>query len=194
MVVKKKHCLCKPGSVPMMLLVSVIYLLRTSPCVSSVLPSIASLAAPRAGNPDMSMVYMNLQPPAGTARRSPVGWWSLTPPSHPYPCGRSFSSSLTSCRQLLLLSEVECPVLPGLSSRLSFQKRQRQTETVHLDLRFLLVASLCKSVPLGRATNLRFTDLRFTIYGFTIYYLFFSRQIQIPGGSGCRSPRTCGGH
>ena len=31
------------------------------------------------------MVYMNLRPPAGTARRSPAGWWSLTPPSHPYP-------------------------------------------------------------------------------------------------------------
>jgi len=27
---------------------------------------------------------MNLQHPAGTARRSPVGRWSLTPPSHPY--------------------------------------------------------------------------------------------------------------
>ena len=38
----------------------------------------------RTGNPQ-TMVYMNLQPPVGTARRSPVGWWSLTPPSHPYP-------------------------------------------------------------------------------------------------------------
>ena len=31
-----------------------------------------------------SMVYANLQPPEGTAWRSPVSWWSLTPPSHPY--------------------------------------------------------------------------------------------------------------
>ena len=30
---------------------------------------------------------------------------------------RSFSSLISSCRQLLALSPVECPVLPGLSSR-----------------------------------------------------------------------------
>jgi len=35
----------------------------------------------RAGNPQ-TMVYMNLQSPVGTAQRSPIGWWSLTPPSH----------------------------------------------------------------------------------------------------------------
>ena len=35
-----------------------------------------------------AMVYANLQLPDGTARRSPGGWWSLTPPSHPYPYGR----------------------------------------------------------------------------------------------------------
>ena len=48
---------------------------------------------------------------------------------------RSFSSSLTSCRQLLLLSEVERPVLPGLSSRPDTWLRsqmpgQRQTGAV----------------------------------------------------------------
>jgi len=37
----------------------------------------------RTDNPQ-SMVYANLQPPEGTAWRSPVSWWSLTPPSHPY--------------------------------------------------------------------------------------------------------------
>ena len=42
-----------------------------------------SCLATRADNPQ-PMVYMNLQPPGGTARRSPCGWWSLTPPSHPY--------------------------------------------------------------------------------------------------------------
>ncbi len=93
--------------------VSAIYLLRKSPCVSSILPSIV---VTRADNPQ-TMVYMNLQLPDGTARRSPADWWSLTPPSHPCPCGRSFSSSRSSCRQLLLFSEVGCPVLPGLSSR-----------------------------------------------------------------------------
>ena len=55
--------------------VPAIYLLRRSPCVSSVLPSIAAtLRHHRAGNPDMAMVYMNLQPPDGTARRSPDDW------------------------------------------------------------------------------------------------------------------------
>ena len=81
---KRKHCPYKPGSVPVMPLVPAIYLLRTSPCVSSVLPSIAFLTETRADNPYMAMVYMNLRPPAGTARRSPADWWSLTPPSHPY--------------------------------------------------------------------------------------------------------------
>lgn len=70
----------------------------------------------RTGRPQ-SAVYMSLQFPDGTAWRSPANWWSLTPPSHPCPCGRSFSSSRSSCRQLLLFSEVGCPVLPGLSSR-----------------------------------------------------------------------------
>jgi len=38
----------------------------------------------RAGYP-LPTVYANLQPPEDTARRSPGDWWSLTPPSHPYP-------------------------------------------------------------------------------------------------------------
>ena len=58
---------------------SVIYLVYESPHSSSVLPSIVN----RTGNPQ-TMVYANLQPPADTARWSPTGWWSLTPPSHPY--------------------------------------------------------------------------------------------------------------
>ena len=61
--------------------VPAIYLARTSPYGSSILPSIGKC---RAGNPQ-PMVYMNLQPPDSTARRSPGGWWSLTPPSHPCP-------------------------------------------------------------------------------------------------------------
>ena len=88
------------------------------------------------GQPLLSMVYMNLQPPAGTARRSPAAWWSLTHTFSPLPrhfrkeAGRLFSSPLTSRRRLLLLSEVERPVLPGLSSRPTFQKGQRQTAAV----------------------------------------------------------------
>ena len=56
----------------------------------------------RAGNPQTT-VYMNLQPPVGTARRSPVGWWSLTPPSHPYPArhSRIYRAVVLFCRHLL---------------------------------------------------------------------------------------------
>ncbi len=60
--------------------VFVIYLIRMSPHGLSILPSIG---VNRTGNPQ-TMVYMNLQPPDDTARRSPDDWWSLTPPSHPY--------------------------------------------------------------------------------------------------------------
>ena len=84
---KRKHCPYKPGSVPCAPLgsrtVPAIYLLRESPHGSSILPSIVDQEGPRTDNPQ-TMVYMNLQPPDGTARRSPVCWWSLTPPSHPY--------------------------------------------------------------------------------------------------------------
>ena len=48
--------------------------------------------------------------------------------------GRSFSSSISSRHRLLLLSEVERPVLPGLSSRPTFQKGQRQTAAVLSEL------------------------------------------------------------
>ena len=112
-LLKRKQCPCKPGSVP--LRVSVIYLLCRLPCASSILPSIV-FRRTQADNPQ-TMVYANLQPPDGTALRSPVGWWSLTPPSHPYPYGRSFSSPVSCCHQQLAFSPVERPKLPGLSSR-----------------------------------------------------------------------------
>ncbi len=68
---KWKQCLCKPGSVSHTPLLtyepSAIYLLRKSPCVSSILPSTVSSKGNRTGSPQ-TMVYMNLQPPDGTAR------------------------------------------------------------------------------------------------------------------------------
>jgi len=63
--------------------VSVIYLVRRLPCASSILPSIV-FQRTRTDRPQ-PMVYADLQPPDRTALRSPAGWWSLTPPSHPYP-------------------------------------------------------------------------------------------------------------
>ena len=54
-----------------------------SPHGSSILPS-ADDKVNWAGYPQTA-VYMNLQLPDGTASRSPDCWWSLTPPSHPYP-------------------------------------------------------------------------------------------------------------
>ncbi len=114
---KGKQCPYKPGSVLQCLgtTVSAIYLNRLSPDGSSVLPSTVT----RSGGHPQTVVYMNLQPPEGTARLSPDGWWSLTPPSHP--CHsytwRSFSSACSHCHQWLPFSEVERPALPGLSSR-----------------------------------------------------------------------------
>lgn len=85
---KRKQCLCKPGSVSHTPLLtyepSAIYLLRKSPCVSSILPSTVSSKGNRTGSPQ-TMVYMNLQPPDGTARWSPIGWWSLTHAFSPLP-------------------------------------------------------------------------------------------------------------
>ena len=79
-IIKKKHCPYKPGSVPCRH--GVCHL--SSPRVTPWLKRSTLHRITRAGNPQ-TMVYMNLQPPVGTAQRSPVGWWSLTPPSHPYP-------------------------------------------------------------------------------------------------------------
>ena len=80
---KRKHCPCKPGSVPLAGRLSFIY--------SAGCPTAQAFYPPsgperhRTDSP-LPMVYANLQPPDGTARRSPAGWWSLTPPSHPYSC------------------------------------------------------------------------------------------------------------
>ena len=103
--------------------VPAIYLDHRSPHGSSILPSIVNMF--QADNLQ-TMVYANLQLPEGTTRWSPIGWWSLTPPSHPYPIahtekqrtqGRLFSSTFTYCHQQLPFSEVGRPMLPGLSSR-----------------------------------------------------------------------------
>ena len=62
-------------------------------------------------------VYMNLQPPRHTARTSLHGRWALTPPSHPYPCGRLFSSALLCPHKQLSVrkwSALCCPDFPPL--------------------------------------------------------------------------------
>lgn len=108
-----RHDLSAITSVP------VIYLLRKSPCGSSVLPSIG---ISRAGNPQ-TMVYANLQPPDGTARRSPAGWWSLTPPSHPYHiiiyggCFLLPSPTVTNSFYFRKWSTLRCPDFPPVSQR-----------------------------------------------------------------------------
>ena len=69
-----------------------------------------------ASNPQ-TPVYMNLQPPRHTARTSLHGRWALTPPSHPYPCGRLFSSALLHlCKWLSVRkwSALCCPDFPPL--------------------------------------------------------------------------------
>ena len=111
---KKKHCHYKPGSVPLARRLPFIYSAGYPTALAFYPPSLP--CGIRADNP-RTMVYANLQPPDGTARRSPAVWWALTPPSHPYPCGRLFSSSGSNRHRLLALSPVERPTLPGLSSR-----------------------------------------------------------------------------
>ena len=70
----------------------------------------------RASNPQ-TPVYANLQPPRHTARTSLHGRWALTPPSHPYPYGRLFSSALLCLRKQLSVrkwSALCCPDFPPL--------------------------------------------------------------------------------
>ena len=59
---------------------------------------------------------MNLQLPDDTARRSPAGWWSLTPPSHPYSL-RSGTfllpyPAVTDCLHFHKRSVLCCPDFP----------------------------------------------------------------------------------
>ena len=100
---------CKPGSVPLAGRLSFIYAMCHHIAKAFYPPAWAS-------NPQ-TPVYMNLQPPRHTARTSLHGRWALTPPSHPYPCGRLFSSALLHlCRWLSVRkwSALCCPDFPPL--------------------------------------------------------------------------------
>ena len=72
----------------------------------------------RAGRPLFrSPVYMNFQLPGCTAPVSPLAWWALAPPSHPYPAraGRLFSSTSTVPRGSLSVRKRDalcCPDFP----------------------------------------------------------------------------------
>ena len=146
---KGKQCPYKPGSVPLPLRqwrLSFIYSVCHHTAPAFYPPSDKNI---RAGNPQPT-VYMNLQPPDDTARRSPGGWWSLTPPSHPYrtEARRLFSSAISCRHRQLLFSEVECPVLPGLSSRTLIGCR-RQTGALLSD---------CKSTSIWRDDKIKAQD------------------------------------
>ena len=83
----------------------------------------------RTGRPQ-APVYMNFQHPGCTARMSPCAWWALTPPSHPYPYGRLFSSASTSPRGLLPVRKriaLCCPDFP-----LSLQGTATSRHALHL--------------------------------------------------------------
>ena len=108
-----RHCFrqsaCKPGSVPLAGCLSFIYAMCHHIAKAFYPPAWAS-------NPQ-APVYMNLQPPRRTARTSLHGRWALTPPSHPYPCGRLFSSTLICPREQLSIrkwSALCCPDFPPL--------------------------------------------------------------------------------
>ena len=124
-VQKETQCPCKPGSVPDESGACHLSTPRVTPRLKR---STLRRGKDSLGRTTLvSAVYMNLQPPVDTARRSPAGWWSLTPPSHPCrPCGRrSFSSAVTCSHPQLPFSEVERPVLPGLSSRTPLRASDR---------------------------------------------------------------------
>ena len=103
---------------------SVIYLLHKSPHGSSILPSIASSTfsikrrVTRFRRTAFKQWYTRTcsSQMAQPADHSTTGGL-LHSPSHPYLYRRLFSSADTCCHQQLLLSEVGCPLLPGLSSR-----------------------------------------------------------------------------
>ena len=122
-VFSKQKLTCKPGSVRSVLVpsVSVINLDRMSPYGSVTLKPRAFHPPAQAGSP-LTPVYLNLQLPRHTAPVSPQAWWALTPPSHPCLAAVVFfcaaQPSPTASRW-----EVECPVLPGLSSAL-YGRRQ----------------------------------------------------------------------
>lgn len=66
----------------------------------------------------ISLVYMNFQPPGCTAPMSPLAWWALTPPSHPYSDVQSgcFLLHLQTLADLFLLgSGVPCAARTFLS-------------------------------------------------------------------------------
>ena len=99
----------KPGSVPLAGCLSFIYAMCHHITKAFYPPA-------RASNPQ-TPVYMNLQPPRHTARTSLHDRWALTPPSHPYPCGRLFSSTLLCPREQLSVrkwSALCCPDFPPL--------------------------------------------------------------------------------
>ena len=100
---------CKPGSVPLTGCLSFIYARCHHIAKAFYPPAWAS-------NPQ-TPVYMNLQPPRRTARTSLHDRWALTPPSHPYPCGRLFSSALLHLRRWLSVRKWNalcCPDFPPL--------------------------------------------------------------------------------
>ena len=123
-VLAKQKLTCKPGSVRSVRVpsVSAINLGGMSPYCSVTLEPRAFHPPAQAGSP-LTPVYLNLQLPRHTAPVSPQAWWALAPPSHPYLAAVVFfcaaQPSPTASRW-----EVECPVLPGLSSA---RRGRRQT-------------------------------------------------------------------
>ena len=117
-----KQPACKPGSVPQVGCLSFIYAMCHH-MAKAFYPPV------RASNPQ-APVYMNLQPPRRTARTSLHGRWALTPPSHPYPCGRLFSSALLHLHKRLSVrkwSALRCPDFPPLHL-----KQRRQTVRLYV--------------------------------------------------------------
>ena len=105
---------------------SVIYLVRMSPCGFSGLPSDMERATL------LTPVYMTLQLPRRTALVSPQGRWALTPPSHPYRWNpkaqrRFFSSALLYPRGQLSVRKWDALCCPDFPPAQAAQATDRPT-------------------------------------------------------------------
>ena len=113
---KKSQCIYKPSSVPRFFAWCLSFIYATSHLVAGAFYPPSWRLQPQLGQAILSRWYTrtcSLQPTQRVG--CPYAWWSLTPPSHPYPFGRLFSSAVTCCCQQLLFqkwSALCCPDFP----------------------------------------------------------------------------------
>ena len=182
---KRRQWTCKPGSVCSHR--------RRGKCLSFIYyrchhRSLSFYPPARASSPLFcSLVYMNFQLPACTASVSPLIWWALAPPSHPYPHrgGRFFSSALTDpCGPLSVRKRdaLCCPDFPLPCLRKDRSATSRFTASACKDSDFF--CSERKKAPLvcTSATFFCFTSRMFSCLP-PPFFVQTSGQIRVSGGN-----------